>query len=129
MGDLGSLTQLGTLVSWIMGLVSTQVPIGQSMFELLCENQRLIKGNSDNKCARLGPLGSRSQDRITSANSVKDKEGRRVWNHKRGREEDWAGEPHTTWPHSLRKSSRARGRPQQRLPVRGVPCCAGMAWL
>lgn len=75
--------------------------MGQSIFELLCENQRLIQCSSDNSVGQVGPLGSRNQDRITSATSMKDKEERRASGHKntaterKGGKGDWVGEHHT----------------------------------
>lgn len=75
--------------------------MGQSIFELLCENQRLIRGSSENRVGHVGPLGSRNQDRITSAIS-KDKEERRASGHKKYslREEGREGRLGRRAPHS-----------------------------
>lgn len=54
----------------------------------------------------MGPLGSKSQERILSANSEKEKKGGEEglghpgelafeWGGGEGRKEDWTGRPHT----------------------------------
>lgn len=95
--------------------------MGQSIFELLCENQRLIRGSSEN---RVGHVQSQRIKRRGGPQAIRSTASER-----KGGKGDWEGERHTASLCSLRVFKGNR-ESLQRLPVgnpmmgRNVPALA-----